>query len=255
VQIRFNLPDGSTETLTMTATTSPTPGPNEFLIGLNSTITATNLQTALTTALGKLANTSLAAASAVAAGSNFFADPPLRVAGPPFNTSVALVAGTPANTVSWYTGEIGADPARASAAAQIDESMTIAYGTRANEEGIRWVIQHTAVLAAITFSPSDPDAAARSAALNQRMMPALDVPSGVQKIENIQSELAGAQGALAGAKERHRQTTNVLENLLQEIEGVSTEKVGAQMLTLQTRLQASLRTTAMLFETSLVNYL
>ncbi len=46
VQIRFNLPDGSTETVTLTATTSATPGPNEFTIGANSTVTATNLQTA-----------------------------------------------------------------------------------------------------------------------------------------------------------------------------------------------------------------
>ena len=256
VQIRFNLPDGTTETITMTATTSPTPGPNEFLIGANSTLTATNLQTALATAIGKLADTSLAAASAVAAGSNFFAaNPPMRVAGPPFDSAIALVAGTPANTVSWYAGEVGVDPARQSAVAQVDQSMTVAYGTRANEEGVRWIIQHTAVMAAITFSPADPDASARSAALNQRMMPLLDVPSGVQTIENIQSELAGTQNALARAEERHRQTNNVLENLLQEIEGISPEEVGTQILTLQTRLQASLRTTAMLFETSLVNYI
>jgi flagellar hook-associated protein 3 FlgL len=256
VQIRFNLPDGTSETVTMTATTSLTPGPNEFTIGANTTITATNLQTALTATITKLADTSLAAASAIAAGSNFFAvNPPLRVAGPPFDTSVALVNGTPANTVFWYTGEVAADPARASAVAQIDQSTAVAYGTRANEEGVRWVIQHAAVLAAITFSPSDPDAGARSAALNQRMMPILDVPSGVQTIENIQSELAGTQNALARAEERHRHTNNVLENLLQGIEGISVEEVGAQILTLQTRLQASLRTTAMLFETSLVNYI
>jgi len=110
-------------------------------------------------------------------------------------------------------------------------------------------------MAAMTFSPADPDASARSAALNQRLMPLLDVPSGVQTIENIQSELAGTQNALAGAKERHRQTGNVLQNLLQEIEGVSTEEVGAKILALQTRLQASLQTTAMLFQNSLVNYL
>jgi flagellar hook-associated protein 3 FlgL len=255
VQIRFNLPDGTTETITMTATTSPTPGPNEFAIGINSTATATNLQTALSAAVGKLADTSLSAASAVAAGANFFANPPLRVAGPPFDSATALVAGTPANTVSWYTGEVGTDPARQSALAQIDQSTTIAYGTRANEEGVRWIIQQTAVMAAMTFSPADPDASARSAALNQRMMPLLNVPSGVQTIENIQSELAGTQNALAGAKERHRQTGNVLENLLQEIEGVSTEEVGAKILALQTRLQASLQTTAMLFQNSLVNYL
>ena len=256
VQIRFNLPDGTTETITMTATTSATPGPNQFTIGANPTATATNLQAALSTALGQLADISLAAASAVAAGSDFFdANPPLRVVGPPFNTATALVAGTPANTVSWYTGEVGTDPARQSALAQIDHSTTVAYGTRANEEGVRWIIQQTAVMAAITFSTTDPDASARSAALNQRMMPLLAVPSGVQTVENIQSELAGTQNALARAEERHRQTSNVLQDLLQDIEGISPEEVGAKILTLQTRLQASLQTTAMLFQNSLVNYI
>jgi flagellar hook-associated protein 3 FlgL len=43
--------------------------------------------------------------------------------------------------------------------------------------------------------------------------------------------------------------------MLQEIEGVSNEDVAAQILALQTRLQASLQTTALLYQTSLVNYL
>jgi hypothetical protein len=36
---------------------------------------------------------------------------------------------------------------------------------------------------------------------------------------------------------------------------VSTEETAAKLLTLQTRLQASLQTTSMLLQTSLVNYL
>ena len=43
--------------------------------------------------------------------------------------------------------------------------------------------------------------------------------------------------------------------MLQQIEGVPTEQVAAQILALQTQLQASLQTTALLFKTSLVNYL
>jgi len=43
--------------------------------------------------------------------------------------------------------------------------------------------------------------------------------------------------------------------LLQNIEGVSQEQVGAQILSLQTSLQASLQTTAMLSNLSLVNFL
>jgi hypothetical protein len=43
--------------------------------------------------------------------------------------------------------------------------------------------------------------------------------------------------------------------MLQQIEGVSQEQVAAEILALQTRLQASLQTTARLYQTSLVNYL
>src|SRR5439155_1327577 len=81
--------------------------------------------TALTAAVGKLAGTSLSAASAVAAAGDFFADPPQRVAGPPFDTATALVPGTQSDTLSWYTGETGADPARATATARIDSSITV----------------------------------------------------------------------------------------------------------------------------------
>jgi flagellar hook-associated protein 3 FlgL len=43
--------------------------------------------------------------------------------------------------------------------------------------------------------------------------------------------------------------------MLEQIEGVPTEEVGARILALQTRLQASLQTTSLLFKTSLVNYI
>src|SRR5262249_10374525 len=84
IKFEFNLPDGTKETLTLTATSSTTPGPNQFAIGATPAATAANLQAALTTAVGKLADTSLTAASAVAAANDFFGDPPQRVAGPPF---------------------------------------------------------------------------------------------------------------------------------------------------------------------------
>ena len=43
--------------------------------------------------------------------------------------------------------------------------------------------------------------------------------------------------------------------MLEQIEGVPTEEVAAQILALQIRLQASLQTTSMLYQTSLVNYI
>src|SRR5690242_4730608 len=85
VTMRFNLPDGTSQNLTLTATTNSPPGANEFTIGATANQTATNFQAALTASIGTLGATSLAAASAVAASSDFFnADannPPQRVGG------------------------------------------------------------------------------------------------------------------------------------------------------------------------------
>jgi flagellin-like hook-associated protein FlgL len=259
IQFRFTLPDGSSESITLTATTSTTPAANEFTIGATPADTAANMQAALTASIDKLASTSLSAASAVAASNDFFnidaANPPLRVAGPPFDTATAQVAGTPADTVSWYIGEAGATPARSTAVARVDQSITVSYGMRANEEGIRWIVQQVATLAAVTYSQSDPDAKAANSALNQRLIGALAVPDGIQSIENIEADLAGAQANIASSKERHQQAIGTLSNFLEQIEGVPTEEVAAQILALQTRLEASLQTTAMLYQTSLVNYL
>lgn len=259
VRFTFALPDGSSETLTLTATASATPGPNEFTLGATPAATAANLQATLTASLTTLANTALSAASAYAAASDFFdidaANPPQRVAGPPFNTATALINGTATNTVYWYTGEAGPDPARSTVTARVDRSITVSFGLRANEQGIRWVVQNLAAVAATTIVPTDPNAAAQSTALNLRLADALVVPAGIQKIQTIAADLAGAHDTVQAAKERHRQTTSTLTDLLQNIEGIPQEQVGAEILALQTNLQASLQVTAMLYKTSLVNFI
>src|SRR5215471_2087543 len=71
VTFTFNLPDGTTEAITLTASSATPPPSGCFAIGANSTATATNLKAAFNTALGTLANTALVAASAMAASDNF----------------------------------------------------------------------------------------------------------------------------------------------------------------------------------------
>jgi flagellin-like hook-associated protein FlgL len=192
------------------------------------------------------------------AADNFFniddANPPRRVAGSPF-TATSLVAGTPTNTVSWYTGEAGSDAALGTATARVDSSLAVSYGVRANEQGIRWVVQNVAALAAMTFSQSDPNAAARNAALTQRVAPALEPPAGTQRIEDIEADLAGAQATMVSAADRHNQTKTTLADMIDHIEGVSNEDVASKIMALQTSMQASLQTTALLLKTSLTNYI
>jgi flagellar hook-associated protein 3 FlgL len=255
ITFTFNMPDGTTETLRLTATSSATPGPNEFTIGATPAATAANLQAAVTAGVAKIGATSLSAASAMAASNDFFGDPPLRVPGPGFDTATTQVSGTSADTVIWYTGENGPGSARSTAVARIDPTTTVSYGTRANEEGIRWVVQNIAALAATSYSTSDPDASASYAALNQRVHAALAVPTGVQTIQDIQVSLASAQTTMKNTDDQHKQTSNILTDMLQSIEGVDTAEIGSKILSLQTSLSASLSTTAKLAGLSLVNYL
>ena len=91
LSLDFKLPDGTTETIQLTAS-SATPQPaGSFAIGATPTITAANLKAALTAAIGKLANTSLVAASAVEAGNDFF-NSAATVSGSAVNNKAALSA-------------------------------------------------------------------------------------------------------------------------------------------------------------------
>ncbi|HLN09195.1 MAG TPA: hypothetical protein VK281_09580 [Xanthobacteraceae bacterium] len=256
ISLTLDLPDGSTQQVTLQATTTSPPGTGQFAIGATPAATAANFQAALKTSVGTLAQTALPAASAMAAGSNFFAsDPPLRVAGPPYDTATALIAGTPANTVSWYTGENGATPPLSTATAQVGPSLSVSYGMRANQQGISWLVQNVAVLAATSYQQNNPNAAASYAALNQRVGTALAVPPGVQSISDIEASVAAAQTTMQTASTQQAQTQNTITNMLQSIQGINQDQVGAELLSLQTSLQASLQVTAKLSQISLVNYL
>jgi flagellin-like hook-associated protein FlgL len=257
----FKLPDGTTQDLTLTATTASPPPTNQFTIGATPAATAANLQAALTQAVSTLAGTQLTAASAVAAAHNFFdvdaGQPPMRVAGPPFASATALVAGTPANTVTWYTGEMSANPARSSVTARVDNTMTVSYGVRANEQGLRSVIENVAVFAAVNFQANNPNSSAAYNALGQRVALALNAQpgAGTQTTQNIETELANAQNSIQTTSDQQKQTQSTLQTFIQGMTGVSNEEVASEILTLQTQLQASLQTTAMLSKLSLVNYM
>ena len=72
ITFNFNLPDGTTESIALTATTKNPPPTGSFLIGVDTAATTANLQAALTSSIQTLGDTSLVAASAIAASDNFF---------------------------------------------------------------------------------------------------------------------------------------------------------------------------------------
>jgi flagellar hook-associated protein 3 FlgL len=256
--VRFNLtlPDGSSQTITLQATTNSPPGANQFTIGSSASATAANLQTALTSSITNLAQTALPAASAIAAANGFFgSDPPQIVAGPPYATATAMTSGTSANTVFWYTGENGSTPALQTATAQVGPSMTIAYGMRATEPAIASLVANVAVLAATTFSASNPTAQEAYQALSQSVFANLSAQSGTQSIDDIEANIASAQTTITNATNLNTQTQATLQDMLQNMEGANSTQIGEDILTLQNNLSASMSVTARLAQLSLVNYL
>jgi hypothetical protein len=374
------LPDGTTEAITLTASSATPPPSGCFAIGANSTATATNLKTAFNTALGTLANTALVAASAMTASDNFFntdsiavggvvnnkaavpapitgatllsgaantdslatnfavgdtitvngktltfvasgaqanqlnvtdsiqtlltkidsitntstpssvsggvitlhtddaaslnvtssnaaafgalgfgptvtaIQPPLRVGGSPANTATTLVSGA-ANTVAWYTGEAGSGPARASSTARVDQTSTVQYGVRANEQAIRAALQGVAVFASFTTSPTNANSTSVVTALNQRVASVLTPTGRQQSLADIATDLASAQVAMKDIAARQGQSQVMLQSLVDKTESISPDQVATELLALQTRLQASYQTTSMLSQMSLVKYL
>jgi len=380
VTINFNLPDGTTDFVKLTASNTTPPPAGSFAIGATSAATAANLNAALNTAIGKLANTSLVAASAVEAGHDFFdpagtatgnvadnqavppapvtgatalsgvagtdslssgfapgdtitvngtqitfvasgatgnqlnvtdsiqtllskidsitgtstpstidggaitlhtenaaslsvtssnpatlaalgfptqpvtaVQPPLRVSGSPLSSATSLVNGS-ADTVAWYTGNSSPSP-RASATARIDSSITVQYGAQANEQAIRNQLEGVAVFAAVTTSPTGANSGAQTAALSQRTATNLTPQPGQQTISDIQTDFAAAQTVAKEASARQSQSQNILQNIVDQTETVSTQQVASELLALQNTLSASYQATSILAGLTLSKFL
>jgi N-acetylmuramoyl-L-alanine amidase CwlA len=171
------------------------------------------------------------------------------------SAATSQVSGTPANTISWYTGEVGQGSARATATARVDQSVTVQYGARANETAIRSQLQSLAVYAAVTTSAANPNAALQVAALSQRTAQNLALKPGQQTIQDIQADFATAQMTMKDATARQKQAQGMLQGIVDQAENISPDQVASQILALQTALQASYQTTAMLSQLSLTKFL
>ena len=181
---------------------------------------------------------------------------PLRVSGSPLSSATSLVSGTPANTVSWYTGNPGPiSSARASSTARVDASVKVEYGIQANESAIRQQLQNIAVFAAFTASPTGTNSSAQISALSQDVAQNLASQPGQQTVEDIQADLATAQETMQEAGARQTQSQSMLQNLVSQAETVSSDQVASELLALQTNLQASYQTTSMLSQLTLTKYL
>jgi hypothetical protein len=126
---------------------------------------------------------------------------------------------------------------------------------RANEQAISTLVANVAVLAATTYSASDPNAGANYQALSQKVTANLDGQSGTQSIDDIEADLANSQTTVSNATALNTQTQTTLQDMMQNIDGINQNQIGEQILTLQNSLSASLSVTARMAQLSLVNFL
>jgi flagellar hook-associated protein 3 FlgL len=111
ISFTFNQPDGTTTSVQLTATTTSPPPTGSFLIGATPAATAANLNTALNTAVGTVANTTLVAASAIEAGNDFFNTASVATGNSAVtNQAVPPTAITAATTLSGSTGTDSLSP-------------------------------------------------------------------------------------------------------------------------------------------------
>ncbi len=258
VTLGLTLPDGSEETLRLTAVSGP-PGAGEYQIGADADATAANFRGALGAALGGMAKTELAAASNYAAAEDFFnaqGQPAQRVGGPDFATATALVAADPTTTIVWYKGEDAAD-ARATVKAKVDDTASISYGAQANESGTLALVRGLAVLSIQSFTNADTTSPGRFDAVASRNFDRLSERHNNEpgSIEMLGVELGNARANIASIGARQNGYKGQLTGMLADIESVSKEDVAMEILALQTRLQASYQATALIASLSLVNYL
>ena len=117
------------------------------------------------------------------------------------------------------------------------------------------MVKNVAVLAATTYSATDPNAQTNYQALSQKVAANLDGQPGTQQISDIEADLANAQTTVSNAGTLNTQTQTTLQDMLQNIDGVNQNQIGEDILTLQNSLSASMSVTARLAQLSLVNYL
>jgi hypothetical protein len=92
-------------------------------------------------------------------------------------------------------------------------------------------------------------------ALSQRVAQNLATTPGRQTIEDIQSDFATAQMTMKNAASRQTTSQGMLQSIIDQAESASSDQVASQILALQTSLQASYQTTAMLAKLSLTKFL
>ncbi|MDR3493492.1 MAG: hypothetical protein P4L82_02720 [Ancalomicrobiaceae bacterium] len=265
VSFAFTMPDGTTNTIKLTAGTTNDATKGTFAVGADAATTASNLQSVLTGSITTVGQTDLTAASAVQAGADFFdtfqGQAPQRVVPdissgtPSFATATSLTGGTSADTVMWYTGDQSNTVPRKDATAVIDSTLSVNYGVRANEPAFAYMVQQLAVATAFDASSGTATTKTAYTDLTNRIQVNLDSPPATKKVTTIQSDLASAYATATAAKTRHTTEISTYQTMVDGFEQADQTTVITQLANLQTQMQASYQASSILLKLSLAQYL
>ena len=254
ISLDLNLPEGTSTTVKLTATTASPPAAGQFTIGADAATTATNFQAALDSSLRTEAKTSLVSASTVQAGNDFFSNPPTRVDGPPYDTATATVAGTTDNTVFWYQGDTSGTPGN-NFVTTVGDGQQIAYGARADQSAISTVVKNAAVLAAVSYTGTDSTEAGAYSQLVKRTGSSLNYDSGGQTLQGVITDLGLKSSTLDTTQTNLKTQISTSQSVLSDTQNADQYDVATKLTTLMTQLQASYQATSSLSKLTLVSYL
>ncbi|MEH0076551.1 flagellar protein [Pannonibacter sp. Pt2] len=253
-------PDGSKTTKIELTAAVGSAAEGEFLIGADLAETAANLRTAIQSGIQQEAGISLRAASDEWAANEFFntfnGQVPNRVDGPPFDTATGVVSGA-ATTTSWYVGENlpTLDP-RQDKVAVVDDNLSLGYGVRANEQGLADVVKTLATFVSADFSSNSAMDKKYYGALADGMKAILQ-PADTDRsgIVDITTEVAVAYKSIENTAERHQIRKSGYNTTVDQIEGVDKELLAAEILQMQTNIEASYRASSIVMQLSLADYI
>lgn len=255
ITIRLIMPDGAKVDINLMSKADGSNDKDGFVIGANDAATAANFQASLDAAIAYIANGEMLAGSTLMASDGFFAEPPQRVDGPPFDTAVAMMNGTDADTMSWYNGDKAPGGARSSYKVFASKNSVLEVGTRADEEPLREFVKNLSMMVASTFDPTSDESNEHYAGLKTRITKGLSDDNLKVGILDLSTELGYKEKHLENLSVRNTSRVFLSQNILADVEMSDTYEVSAMILTLNTQLEMSYKTTSLLSQTHLINFI
>lgn len=255
ITVKFTMPDGKDFDVVIKAKTQAPTDKDGFVIGANPAQNAANFKASIDAAVEFAAKGEMAAGSTVVASDGFFGEPPKRVDGPPFETATAIVDGTDANTLSWYKGDKTPDGARDSYKIYGSKNSVLSAGARADEAPIKNFVKNLSMMVAESFDPTSAESNAHYGALKSRVTVAMLDTNDSTSLLELSTELGYKEKHLENLTTRNTSRVNLSKNILSDVESSDTYEVSAKILTLKTQLEMAYKTTSLLSQTHLINFL